>query len=1025
MYRNILFIAFLLTSGYIFGQKPFRLSFHHLTREEGLSNNNVFSMHRDSKGFLWLGTVNGLNRFDGTSCRVYKPENSGIRDVDIRNLVEDREGNLWVGTKSGLSRYNRKTDNFIDIHAPEGEKNFDSFPFCIDNKGLLWVRIKGSKSDGLYTYNPKTGQYTFVTKEIAINLPKHQNDNFQEVKTIYAGNERDLGIKKFTLINNRIVKNEAFLNGKNAQPAWSHIGEYTLPESDTSVWISGTYDGLIQLNTNTGSIKLFNQFEGKVIDTGLSHIVRFGKYLIIGSNKGLYFFDTVTEKFVQVITRSPAEISSLMANWNEIPYIDEDQNLFISQLGFGVDFTNLTHQKVENWLLNGDVAKYGLSDNHVAHLVHRGDQTWAKMQSAGTVVLNAKGQIIKYFEGLSAVLNDSRNRVWLTNGREWFLVNQKNEIESSFKSVAAGLPKDVSEFAIETTPGEYLIAGNGLYVMKNKGKTFEAKPVQSFQGEKAVGCHPIFYDRRSELVFLSADWWAAYYIFEKKSGEWVVKQKMNFPFQVYWTESALQGGTVWLATSKGLALLDLQTFEYRLYTEKDGLPDNVVNHVISEKNGNYWLVTNRGIAHYDKKNNAYHNYTSRDGALSKEYDWYGNFILPDKRVVFGGNNGITVIDPMAFQTYAVKPRIQITNFYTNEKILREGVHISERDSIEIDPDQSSFGFDLTGIEFAFPQKLKLQYRLKGIENQWISAPNPASARYANIQAGTYQFMVRAVDETGTLQSDIRSVIVVVNAPFWRAIWFRAGLVVMLIGLGYAFFRLRLNQVKSETRYREELKHVQAQAEINALRSQMNPHFIFNCMNTIDSYIVLSKTNEASEFLQKFSKLVRMILDYSRQEYISIEEDLQALELYIQLEQERANYSFSYEVSVDETLYDKEYMIPSMLFQPFVENAILHGLRHKKHDQGELFIYFKMNKNQLLCTIIDNGIGRAAAERVNFFRKHQSKSVGLKLTEERIKKINEIHEGLAYLKIIDIDMENDSGTIVEIGLPLLTLENLRS
>ncbi|TKT92592.1 ligand-binding sensor domain-containing protein [Dyadobacter frigoris] len=1025
MGRYCIILFLILAANLCFGQAPFRLSFHHLTREEGLSNNNVFCLLRDSRGFIWLGTANGLNRFDGTTCRVYKPDNANIDGTDIKNIVEDQSGNLWIGTENGLSKYDRKTDKFTSIPAPGHEKHFLSFPYCVDNKGLIWIKFSGNKSKGLYTYNPRTRQYIFVTAEISENLPRHQNDTFQEVRAIHCGNRNDLGINKIILKDNKVVKIESFLDGKKNQPAFSNIGYYACPDGDSIVWAGGLTDGLIKINTNKKTVRIFNQFQEKPLDTQLSHIVKFKHYLIIGSAKGLYFFDTIAEQFVQILTHSASIPSSLSANWNETPYLDRDQNLFISQLGFGVDFTNLNHHNVEQWLSQADCLKYGLADNHVSHLVQRNSQTWTKMLGAGTVVLDSNGKILRNYKLHSVILKDSKNRIWLSKKGEWIIVNTDNIIVKRINTKDLGLPADGLHFVIETSAGKYLAAYDRLFEILENGKKFKANPIDDLKKEGLLDCHPMLYDSLNQQVFLSANWWSGFYVLRKKMDHWMFLKRPDLQFRVFWIAMAFEKSKIWLCTDKGLALMDTKTFTYRLFTEKDGLPDNIVTNIVPEKNGNYWLVTNRGIAHYDRKLNEYRNYTGRDGADSKEYDWYGNFILPDGRAVFGGNNGLTVIDPRANQTYYVKPKIQVTDFFVNERSVRQPAYAGELAEVQPERNQSSFGFDLAGIEFGFPQKVKLQYKLGGIDKRWISVGNPASARYTDIPAGTYEFMARALDETGKLSSPVKSIRVVIQAPFWRTIWFRTILVSIFIGLGYIFFRIRLTQIQSDTKYKEQVKHIRAQAEINALRSQMNPHFIFNCMNTIDSYIFLSKTIQASEFLQKFSKLVRLILEYSRQEYISIQDDIHALELYIQLEQERGSYAFSYEISVHETLTKNEYLIPSMLFQPFVENAILHGLRHKKEEAGAFFINITTRNNQLICSIIDNGIGRIAAGRINLSRKHQSKSLGLKLTEDRILKINEIYPKQAYLKITDILTETDSGTIVEIGLPLLTFENIKS
>ncbi len=260
----------------------------------------------------------------------------------------------------------------------------------------------------------------------------------------------------------------------------------------------------------------------------------------------------------------------------------------------------------------------------------------------------------------------------------------------------------------------------------------------------------------------------------------------------------------------------------------------------------------------------------------------------------------------------------------------------------------------------------------------------------------------------------------IEVAFWEKWWF-SPFVFFVISclLGLIFYFFYLVRLRSQL----QLQSVRHELEMDALRAQMNPHFIFNCLNTIDSYILLNKTEEASEFLNKFSKLIRRILESSRQEFIPIEQDIDALELYIKLEQERSNPKFLYKISIDESLQANEYFIPSMLIQPFVENAILHGLRHKRDAVGELFLNFKVLDNQLVITLIDNGIGREASQKINSFKQLNKQSVGLKLTEERIEKLNEMYEGKAFLEVTDIVQDADRGTIVKIGLPLISQSDL--
>lgn len=1012
----------LLTHAVAWSQPPLHLSFHHLTREEGLSNNNVICMHRDSRGFMWLGTFNGLNRFDGIQCRVYKPTNSELKGVHISNIVENQAGDLWVGTDEGLFLYHRQTDRFSPIASPSHEARFVASPHYVDRAGLVWVILSDIKRPGIYTFNPSRKHFTFITDQVGNYLPAQTKAPFDTLRTIYTGGSKQVGLYKFSLLNNRITKVDTFFTGTK-QPLKNRIQDYTLEENDSIVWVTGDPVSLTRLNTRTGKISQYTTFEGKPIGF-LTRGVIYRNWILFGSLQGgLYVFDRRQNRFVQRIPYSPSRPDGLMANWAEIPYIDRTNNLFLSQLGFGVDYTNLNRISLSNWLTIDETERLELRDNHVARLLGWHDQIWLSTQSEGVVVLDAQGKFRQQYKNKRALLTDSKDRVWLLGPAGFEVVNPATK-QATF--LAVNKPHNGETFMVEIAPNQYLFSSDGLYEIREQPSGRMAmNVVESFAKEKAIACHPMYYDQATEQLFLSANWWSNLYVLTNQSGDWQIRKKLAIPFSVYWIAPAIDPQQLWLCTQKGLVLFNKQTFSYQLITEKQGLPDNIVTNIIPEANGNYWLVTNRGISHYNRARNVYKNFTSKDGANSKEYDWYGNFILPDGRVVFGGNNGVTVIDPTANLGYSTRPAVQITDLYVNEKLFKTTPYIGENQSIDLQPNQNTFALHAVGIDYAFPQKVTLMYQLQGFDTQWISTTNPATARYTNLPAGRYQFKIKATDEAGLHPSEMRALTVVVQAPFWRTTWFRAVLIGLLGALAFLFYKLRTNQIRVDVQRKEEIRRIRTEAEINALRSQMNPHFIFNCMNTIDSYILLSKTDEASEFLQKFSRLIRLILENSRQEFISLEQEFQTLELYIQLERERSNYTFEYEISVDPMLNEGNYQIPSMILQPFVENAILHGLRHKKDADGELFLTLKITANQLIARIIDNGIGRIASGQINRLWKQSSNSVGVTLTEERIQKLNEMYPQKAYLKINDIHIENDRGTVVEIGLPLLTLTDIRA
>ncbi len=306
------------------------------------------------------------------------------------------------------------------------------------------------------------------------------------------------------------------------------------------------------------------------------------------------------------------------------------------------------------------------------------------------------------------------------------------------------------------------------------------------------------------------------------------------------------------------------------------------------------------------------------------------------------------------------------------------------------------------------QDTTLQYILEGVDKEWFPAKSTQHIHYTNLSGNEYEFKVK-----GKYYS--QSIKFIVDLPFWQKWWFFPSIFLyVLFVLGavyYIFFYYRLRQLLKTQSVRHEL-------EIKALRAQMNPHFIFNCMNTIDAYILRKKFLEASDYLQKFSKLIRKILENSESQTISIEQEIQTLKLYIELEQERFSHSFVSYFDIEPELMANDYQIPSLVLQPFVENAILHGIRHLTERKGIISIILKKLKSELgedilFCQIQDNGIGRKASSVINQQRQASHKSMGVNVTLERINTYQAIYGNKMETIVSDLE----EGTQVEIKLPL--------
>jgi LytS/YehU family sensor histidine kinase len=283
------------------------------------------------------------------------------------------------------------------------------------------------------------------------------------------------------------------------------------------------------------------------------------------------------------------------------------------------------------------------------------------------------------------------------------------------------------------------------------------------------------------------------------------------------------------------------------------------------------------------------------------------------------------------------------------------------------------------------------------------------------------FKVKAANNDGVWNSDIASVKIHIQPPFWQTSWFFTMVSFITAAMVVGFYKYRVGQIRKQEKVKTQYNKQIAEAKMTAFRAQMNPHFLFNCLNSINRYILKKDPMIASEYLTKFSKLMRQILDNSKDATISLENELTALKLYIQLEALRFENKFDFKIEVDDEVTTDYIQIPPLLLQPYVENAIWHGLMHKKEGQPFLLIQLQIKDEYLECIIEDNGVGRVKALELKSKSATQNKSMGMQITSERITLMKIVDPGSRKNPVRIIDLKNESGeprgTRVELQIPL--------
>lgn len=477
---------------------------------------------------------------------------------------------------------------------------------------------------------------------------------------------------------------------------------------------------------------------------------------------------------------------------------------------------------------------------------------------------------------------------------------------------------------------------------------------------------------------------------------------------------------LYLGTYGGLSILDTESGEVITNTVDQGLANNIVVGILENEN-NLWLSTYNGLVGYSKIDDWFYNYYTKDGLPDNEFNRHANFKDRAGNFYFGGLNGFVKFNPDEIVYRKPDAFIEIVSaeFYDTDEqaIVKSTLNVKTRLKNVVLPYDKSF-FNVT---YAIPNSFDVdapvfEYKLEGLNSNWMDLGNDRSLRLNGLSPGSYILNIRGKDSSGNPTINMIEIPIVVLEIFYKKNWF--------IALNLIFFGFIVSVVYRyrRRRWRERLKQqrIVGQLESKALRGQMNPHFIFNTLNGLQSTMILKGERAANEYLGAFSKLLRSTLDMSKSDVISLSEEINYLQAYLQLENLRQARPITTSIIIAPEDMDMDSIfIPCMIFQPLIENAILHGLAPKRDGIPTVTISFKEEDTHLVGIVTDNGIGREAAAVLKATNRKTHKSWATTIMEERIDIINSFTETNVDFYIEDLYEGGQAvGTKVTMKLPIV-------
>ncbi len=964
-FRHILFL-FLFSFSLAYSQNPV---IEHMSNVSNLPDVEFYDITEDNEHYIWLAADKGLYRYDGKTYERFSHPKQKANS--LFQLKLDTNGKLWSNNIYGQIFYVENDSLKLFFDASKLVKGQLS-PYEISENNIRLFTVTG-----IYDIDKTTKNITEVFKGMCIS---NANDN--QTNYTFAINFED-EIKRHRLYkfeNKEAIKILEIASTKRIQsPKLFAFKEFVLLTHNSA---NGNIIYCVDKVKNTSKkLKTPSRLQNETIYNILN--IKDNYWFLTSSGVFVYSFNDDKFTFREQLFTSESITDVLIDFNNNYWFTTLDNGVFVSP-NLNIRRVELSNTKAK---VTASVAlqnnEFVLGTNNGKLLFYNQDQLVKTLQLSGKKFI---GKL--YFEA------DKQQLIVSINASDSFVIDLKTY---KIKDVA-------NTFSVAKTFSR--IDENTLfYGNYRQGVVYKnpfTLPIKNSIRNSRVKASAV----SNNLLFVSYIDGLYKYDLNTFSSEEIRFKSNNLMVNAV----AKSDTVIWLATQHN-GLLQL---ENDILTKLEiHLPENLQINNIKFDDNVLWISTDSGLFQYNIKTSVLKSLSTQDGLNTAVNDF---LILDDK---------IIVTLPKAF--YILPKKDGLFKAFNTSDVRIEEISINDRDTLvqakyKLPHNLNKIAIKFNSNGFQTNQHVNYQYRVKQIDTSWKSIPlNTHFVNFNSLSNGTYTFELKAQNVSDQSPVFATPITFVIAKPFWETYWFYALVLFVFLGLFWLYFIRRLRQ--KEAQRIAEIDKILIDKKITNLRlenlrSQMNPHFIFNALNSIQDYIISNEKELASSYLVKFSRLIRMYLEYSQQNEITLEEELKALKLYLELEKVRFEDELEYEIVIDNLLKTNKIKVPSLFIQPYVENALKHGLLHKSTDR-KLKVEAKIiQQNKLQIIVEDNGIGRAQSEKLKR-PDQQHKPFATKANEERVHLYKNKLKRDITIAIEDLQDENQipSGTKVVITMPI--------
>jgi sensor histidine kinase YesM len=979
-------------------------------------------------GLIWFSTAHGLTSFDGSDIIYHSSlqEAGSLGLIRVLAIEEDAKHNFYIGTPTGFYYFDRLARTYTQLSYTFTDNHRQVSPgiyaLYLDENGIVYG---GTGNGGIFIYDPyknhlshynidasKPDSWQDIQRNTVISFASHVTDNnllwLGTYNGIYLLDKKNKNItQNFEIITDRTHKYNPNFN-KNRQLIDVHKMDVV---NDSIIWFNSWAGGFAKYNSQTGKATIVFGSDAlyKAKDLYYGYVIRkfaklSGDKYLLGINNGkTAVFNTRTDRveYFNVSGDSyPEEETRYVAN-------DRHGNAWLLQRGFlyvsipeklrlqQVNVPNLTALNYNTPKIRGiyfDSSSrlfYGTFLSSAG--IHVYDTNFIQQAVLPTSIIN---NFYNYGSTVDTkITKDGSGRFWTTGWENHVMLpgNKKFElIEKQFPSLAR-MAKEKDKFTDITTArnGDILIKKNDGSICHINHITLEADTIScpEIKGEGVeINNASAWYDNKRNFVYLTRKGAVAQFSLDKHEMKIIPNASLfgNLPTDKVVCSPALDAaGNIWLMIPQyGIRIIDpvsLGCIDSIQYGSR-GLAQGDYTAIIGASDHYMLFRSFNGIVVYNfmrKQSFLFNHSNGLSSPESKAFLYSNGYVF----ISHSGRFEYFKLSNLDNYSSAITPYLNTIVADTTVVFTRTG--FEKKENVKLSYNQNTLSFSFSAPEFFFPERIEYAYRLVPVDNDWHYT-NYFNRKiiYSKLSPGTYQFFLKAQMQGGNWDMQPTQYIIIITPAWWQTGWFRLlwiiAAVVLIIFLIQKRIRFIRNREQQKSKHEKELLELEAKA----LRAQMNPHFIFNSLNSIKSLINKNENDTAAVYLTTFSKLIRTLFQNSDKREISLHEELETCKLYTQLEKMRFGDKVEFIFDIDQRLDLKDIKVPALILQPFIENAIWHGLVPKE-DGGKVIVSVKENGAAVECIIDDNGIGRELSRQyqAQYRGTHESKGIGL--TQSRL------------------------------------------